>query len=399
VTIHQRLPWLQRIVLCLGIMGFCSLVVWGQTSPSKAVEEARKKRLQAEIDAKKAEIEERRAALNDRHELELQVLSAEEQLITEQLNLNEKRKQKEELERRRDGLVSPKRNDNPYNAPQLQLQPGGVPQITPYLPEGIKATAASPNQLEGAFLDRKVHVLIYANTADGAIGNGCEANRRYLTSLLQHQLKTRFVSAAITPQFSARSILNDIDRLNVSPADAVFVHISTHGAFFNGEHMLSDFGSAQVGNGVGTQRRMIMEHLKTKTAGADNLRVLITDSCATILGQRPFIPGEEAPERETHELFRLLMTTTGEVSVNAAGPDTQALYFSVLPPQGGGIFTRAFLLASVYGGSGRTATGTAQDWLPFFTEVSRYSQSTRTAGQQQPPACWFSNDGKIFVLK
>ena len=386
MTIHQRLPWLQRILLCLGIMGFCSLVVWGQTAPSKAVLDAREKRLKAEIDAKKAEIEERRAALNDRHQLELEVLSAEEQLITEQLNLNEKRKQKEELERRRDGLVSPQPKPNgELPVPEFGGVVGGAANA---VPAGMGPVAAGTN-LENAFVDRKVHVLLYGNINDPKdangrnIGEGVIANLRFLQGLFQHQLGSR-AAIQMQTQFNSLSIQRDIANLSVAAPDAVVVYISTHGAFLpNGDQILSQSGTADGD----IRRSVVMDGLRKKTTTNNQLRVLISDSCAVYTGSPPVWPRIEAEPYPTQVLFRLLLTTTGEISVNA-------YYYPTRNDDGGGFFTRAFVYTSLYGQIPATLTGTETDWLPFLREVSKRAQLS----PGQPPACYFSRNGRPASL-
>ena len=385
--------WLRRIVVCLGISCCCLAASWAQDPKLEAVEAARLKRLEAEIAEKRAKLE----AL---HQLELDELKLEEDLRKDEFKLEDKRKRWEEVGRTRQTLFG--------DAPRTRRETtddGQDAVIRSFLPTGsaeAAVPAAASSQFDNAFLDRKIHVLLYANTNDkpaGGIGAGAEANRQFLRGLFNQQFKSRAVIVADSMRFDANSIRRDIDGLNLGPTDAVFVHISTHGGFLNGEHTLSPAGSDRIDPGIGIPRGTLMASLRNKTKAASHLRVLITDSCATIMGTRPVIRREESEDRTTQELFRLLMTTTGEVSVNAAAPDTAALYFPELSMSGGGVFTRALLVASVYGGSNRSSTGTSQDWYNFFVEVSRISQNTRAGFQKQPPAYWFSADGRNVVLK
>ena len=385
---------LRGLTVWLGLSCCWETASWAQDPKLRAVEEARLKRIEAEIAEKRAKLE----AL---HEFELEELKFEAELRQEEFKLEDKRKRWEEVGRTRQSLQgeSPRgRREEDTDNQDEKIQSMLPKKASP----SKLAVEAGSEQFANAFVDRKIHVLLYANTNDkpaGGIGAGAEANRRFLRALFEQQFKSRAVIAADSNRFDSNSIRRDIENLKLGSSDAVFVHISTHGGFLGVEHTLSPSGSDRIDPGVGIPRSTLMSSLRNKTNSASHLRVLITDSCAIIMGTRPVISRQESEDRTTQELFRLLMTTTGEVSVNAAAPDFAALYFPENSVSGGGIFTRAFLVASIYGGSNRSFTGTADDWYRFFTEVSAISQNTRAGFQKQPPAYWFSANGKNLVLK
>jgi hypothetical protein len=262
----------------------------------------------------------------------------------------------------------------------------------PDAPESTLVAGAAATELEGAYLDRKLHILLYSNVNDGqpqGIGLGAERNQSMLKSLFEFQFRGFTKQITSRTDFSSEMINRDLAGLKVAKTDAVLVYISTHGAFVNGEHQMSASGS----NVVSIRRPNLIASMRAKAGGDDNLRVLITDSCGSILGTPPRSGGEEAPDQVSHELFRLMMTTAGEVNVNAAIPGRFAFYTSELTPRGGGLFTKAFVFTSVYGAPSETKTGTASDWLPFFREVSAMSQNSTVTAPLQPPACWFDRNG------
>ena len=179
--------------------------------------------------------------------------------------------------------------------------------------------------------------------------------------------------------------------LSVASSDAVVVYISTHGALTpNGEHIMSQSGTTDGD----IRRSQILEGLRQQTPGSSQLRVLISDSCAVYTGSPPVWPRVEAEPIPSQILFRLLLTTTGEVSVNAAAPGKSAYYYPLRADEGGGFFTRAFVYTSVYGQLPPVLTGTETDWLPFLREVSARAR----LGSGQPPACYFQRNGRPVAL-
>ncbi len=381
-------PWksdvLRGIIVCLGMLCWGPTVGWGQDPGEKLVEEARKTLRDAENNRNRAE-------LRKRQELDLQVFDLELELQQHQLNLEGIRKKRDELNQVRQKLAIPK----PQGEPQ---PPGFGGEVGPGVPAGageMGPVAAGP-ALENAFVDRKVHVLLYGNINDPKnaqgqnIGEGVVANLRFLQGLFQHQLGSR-ASIVSRTQFNSLSIQRDIANLSVAAPDAVVVYISTHGAFLpNGDQILSQSGTADGD----IRRSVVMDGLRKKTSAGNQLRVLISDSCAVYTGSPPVWPRIEAEPYPTQVLFRLLLTTTGEISVNAAIPGKSAYYYPSRTDDGGGFFTRAFVYTSVYGQVPATLTGKEADWLPFLREVS--SRARLSAGQ--PPACSFDRLGRPSSL-
>ncbi len=381
-------PWksvvLRGIVVCLGMLCCGPTVGWGQDPGEKLVEDARKT-------LRDAENARNRADLKKRQELEVQVFDLELELQQDQLNLESKRKKRDELNQVRQKLALPK--------PQGELQPpvfGG--DLGPGAPVGAAGMGpvAAGAALENAFVDRKVHVLLYGNINDPKdaqgrnIGEGVVANLRFLQGLFQHQLGSRAVIVSRT-QFNSLTIQRDIANLAVAAPDAVVVYISTHGAFLpNGDQILSQSGTADGD----IRRSVVMDGLRKKTNASSQLRVLISDSCAVYTGSPPVWPRIEAEPYPTQVLFRLLLTTTGEISVNAAIPGKSAYYYPSRTDDGGGFFTRAFVYTSVYGQVPATLTGKEADWLPFLREVS--ARARLSPGQ--PPACSFDRTGRPSAL-
>jgi hypothetical protein len=434
VAVHHRLAWLQRLVLCLGFVGLVPTGSSAQPPISKEVEDARRKRVEAEH-------AEEKAILNERHRLELSDLELDKQIREEELKLEEKRKQRDENLRSRDpGTATSNSRSRKYRTGSAATRPTpvlkddrevGLPPVeddrkvsrpsrgsrSEGMHPGVHAetddedtealdadeedddstlvASGSTSQLSNAFLNRRVHVLLYANTNDmpsGGIGPGAKQNQVFLKSLFDSQFKGVLNQSVIMKEtFDRTTLARDISQLKVGPTDAVFVYISTHGGFAdNREHYLSKSGT----NDASIRRNEIVAALRKKCGGKTNLRVLITDSCGSFIGKAPRI-GIESKLDETYQLFRLMMTTVGEVNVNAAIPNTQALYFSQRSMSGGGIFTRSFVYMSVYGSLSENPTGKSQDWIPFFKQVSNFSQKSNSS---QPAACWFDINGQTKRL-
>ncbi len=422
--------WLRRIVVCTGFLFCWAAVAWAQDSGSKAVEEARQKRMRAEI-------EEKRAILLSRHELERKELDLEEELLQEERNLEDKQKILDkmresisDIEQQTTRKARPAVNRRPRVSPSSRTARSRVASDIDMLPssdEGAEirtddwpdddtqasrddstlrtsdisdddttlvASAPAVDRLENAYLDRKIHVLLYANVNDkpvGGIGPGARQNQKFLETLFESQFPGRLKRLIKNESFTRDSFASDLAKLEVGETDAVFIYVSTHGGFAdNGEHYMSASGSDQIS----IRRNNIVSALKNKCNNPDNLRVLITDSCGSFIGRAPRF-GIEAAVTPTHELFRLMMTTRGEVNVNAAAPRTEALYYSQMGNSGGGIFTKAFVYLSIYGSLQSKSTGKASDWLPFFQQVSNLSQDSTA---RQPPACWFEPSGRVIKL-
>jgi hypothetical protein len=410
---------LRSVVVCLGMACYVPGTAWAQDHSGKAVEEARQKRLEAEIAERKAELEER-------HRLELQQLTIEAELLHDELKLQEKQKYLERVRNsslkdaspslRKSMLDGIGRKTPPQTRPTQGLSnKTGLPSATDVgedtpeessqeeetdqgVEEDKTLVASGPaEELENAYLDRKIHVLLYANVNDkavGGIGLGAKQNQKFLKSLFESQFQGRLRPVITNEAFRADSFARDLARLNVGPSDAVFIYISTHGGFgTDGEHYLSASGSAEIS----IRRKDIVSQLRKKCDKPDHLRVLITDSCGSFIGTAPRI-GRETKPSPTQELFRLMMTTQGEVNVNAAVPGTQALYFSESSNAGGGLFTKAFVYLSVYGSKTRNSTGKASDWIPFLRQVSTFSQNSTPFSPRQPAACWFEPTGGVKRL-
>ncbi len=368
---------LRGVVVCLGMVSCLPSVGWAEDENEQAIEAARK----TIRDSQNAKT---RADLERRHKLELEMHDLKVQLQNDQIRL-------EDLRKKREALGPPEQPKPKEKAADNEEMPdfGGSEE-----PAKIAAVGApSAQNLENAFVDRTVHVLLYGNTSDplingNRIGDGVAANQRFLTSLFQHQLGSR---GRITPktQFNVATIEQDIVNLSVKASDAVVVYISTHGAFLaNGDHVMSRSGTADQD----IRRSVVMERLRSKTSRNTQLRVLISDSCAVFSGSPPVWSKVEGEPYASQVLFRLLMTTTGEVSVNAAAPGKAAYYWNTIGDTGGGFFTRAFVYQSVYGRIPDKLSGTDRDWLTFFKGVSILAESTKS-DKKHPPACYFQING------
>lgn len=262
---------------------------------------------------------------------------------------------------------------------------------------GAVATAAAVDT--GLIASRRVHLLIYATGNDGnanGIVQGAKANAVFVSELFKKMCGTsgRLATSKTRYVFGGQTIVDDLEAISPGKDDAVVVYIATHGAFESQRQ--THFLEGTSGNPQ-FYRSEVFQRLKSRGAG---LNLLVTDACGTIVGQGP-PPGQlESPDLAQWPLWHLIFKTRGDVNVNAAVPGRVALYRLQRPSDSpltqGGVFTRAFVYASVYDSVPQLND---QAWTVFFRRVSQRAQqhealSVNGISSYQPPACFLDENGR-----
>jgi len=238
-------------------------------------------------------------------------------------------------------------------------------------PQGVLGAAGLDPS--GAIPKRRVHLLAYGTEDDGqgmeGIREGSIANRRFIVELFKSVCQTRLLLAQTAPQFNENTIVQEINRVNAQPEDAVICYISTHGVFGSDRtHRLSPSGTSVAS----IRRSEIFKSLQSKRA---SLTVLITDSCGTS-PFRPISGGIEGREIPKWPLWHLIFKTKGEVNVNSAEEGKEALFYvwkDNFQNRHGGVFTREFVRSAVYANPPTPIdllNGTVA-WDKFFTSVGK----------------------------
>lgn len=218
--------------------------------------------------------------------------------------------------------------------PNSFAQPNSVPQPTPTNIDSSTESIPSNN------LPRRIHFLICGLTNDGKIGPSVDVSLNELTTVLQQQIEPQLVASFVVLKgrdCTAPSIMSMIDRLNVSPADTLFVYYIGHGAYdtnlANGDAAEGHFFQIDSGD---LPRRVLYERILSKRA---RLSVLISDTCnvkATAQLKAPkgmgLVPHSNGG---LHNLQHLLLAYRGQVDLSASSRNQ----FSWFNESVGGWFT------------------------------------------------------------
>ena len=180
--------------------------------------------------------------------------------------------------------------------------------------------------------------------------------------------------------FTAVSVLSEIDRLPVGIDDALFCFISTHGGY---DTKVGHFMSTADGVLV---RRDVMARLKQKSS---RLTILITDASQPNTLPDDVVTRTAAADKPTHALTQLLFYYQGAVDINSSScrsnghPNGEfSWYWNRSDSQGGGLFTRSFCDSGIYA----PANG---GWDSFIRDVKERMRSELPSAEQNP--MWFED--------
>ncbi len=183
--------------------------------------------------------------------------------------------------------------------------------------------------------DRKLHVIVAADTDDPSIGKYCQTDMEIFQGLFHLHVVPRDLSMVTIParNITREGVQRAIERQSIKPDDAVCFYYSGHGAYTNnGQHYIATKAAGERW----ISRESILAALGNNEPG---LVVLLTDSCANFVD---VTVGEEvggADNEETSPLFRrLFFETNGLVDVNSCERGQQA--GTRLAFQEGSIFTK-----------------------------------------------------------
>ena len=262
------------------------------------------------------------------------------------------------LEQRTESIL-----DNLREAVQEARQLEAILARMPDTPELISATHLP---VAAAEADAKhVHALLIGHDRDGRIGEGVKANLRFIKALIDHQSKGKVTFYEATGRdFSRAGIANRIAEISAGPDETIFCYVACHGATARDGSHTFQLGRDSI------KRTDLLAALRDKNCRQS---ILISDSCSVEMNVTTVpLTVERAVERPTHLLSLLLFRHQGVVDINGSSPPETGLgprgdgefgwYIPQDSPQGGGIFTRAFVYASLY------ADG--KSWQSLFTDAS-----------------------------